>query len=155
LEIFEQELFPDLFSMHVEDRNLLDVNPFLDDPLTGTVGLFPEDFDDLQLDPSSIVHQVAESVLAVTTVEYRKSWLTQRIDFERLGWERGVRVLTKVIHFTEKLLHKVHQRKKVNRENCSFCTTQPDARLKFQVTTLIEKAASHEAELNLERSKLD
>jgi hypothetical protein len=60
-----------------------------------------------------------------------------------------------VVQFTEKLLHKAHQKKKQIREDCSFCTIQPEAHIKHRVTTLIEKSASKEAELNLGRAKLD
>ncbi len=85
---------------------------------------------------------------------FERSWLTTQVDFEKFGWDRGTRIVSKVIHFTEKLLHRVHQKKKTIREGCCFCTTQPEARLGWVTMRLIERSASHEAELNLGKAKL-
>jgi hypothetical protein len=148
VESFEQELFPDLFTAQVEDRELLLSNPYLDEPRANTARLFQDDAVRSPPVPKATVNAVLET-------KFQTAWLTQTIDFERLGWEKGVRVLTSVLSFAEALLHRVHQKRKTNRENCCFCTTVPQAMLKLRAQTLIEKTASKEAELNLGKAKLE
>jgi hypothetical protein len=143
-ESFELELFPDCFLSIVEDRELLVSNIYLNQPRPNSFRLFQNE----DKAPATSIHIVNSS-------EFRKCWLTQNVDFERLGWEKARRVVKMIYLFTETLLHRVHQRKKSNRDNCCMCTTLPETRLKLKVRDLLEKSASKEAELNLGRAKLE
>jgi hypothetical protein len=154
-EDYELELFPEVFSSMVEDRDLLLTNPYLDSPRPNSTRLFQGDPNCFfQSTPSSDVGPKQSTHVADTT-KFKKSWLTQRVDFERLGWEKATRVVKLVYQFTESILHRVHQRRKQNREECCLCTTVPDTRLKTRAMHLIETSASREAELNLGKNKLE
>jgi len=138
IESYEQELFPEIYHSMVDDRDLLlSIPEFESTPSTPDTP-----------PPSTTAH-------IATADDFKKSWLTSRVDFERLGWERGVKVTSFVLQFTEKLRHRVHQRKRVIRENCCFCTTQPEARLDQLTMRLIERSASREAETNIGKTKLN
>jgi hypothetical protein len=143
LESFEQELFPDVFTSLVEDRELLLSNPYLDGPRPNTARLFADPDDG----PIAMVH-------AAGGPKFKRSWLTQQIDFEHLGWQKANRVVKLVIQFSETLRHRIHQKAKQNRDECCMCTIVPDARLKAKAQDLVERAASREAELNIGRPKL-
>jgi hypothetical protein len=147
LESFEQELFPEVFASMVEDRELLLSNPYLDGPRPNSTRLFAG-VDNTE--PGL----VEASVHVAGSPKFKRSWLTQQVDFERLGWEKAKRVVKFVIQFTETLLHRIHQKTRRNRNGCTMCTTVPDARLKVKVSDLIERSASREAELNIGKPKL-
>ena len=135
IELYEQELFPEIYHAMVDDRDLLTSSD-----VTGP--------------PAGCTDSSAALSHHVIVDGFKRSWLTRQVDFERLGWERSLRVTTNVIAFIEKLRHKLHQRKKIIREGCSFCTTQPEARLEWLTMRFLEKSASREAETNLGKAKL-
>ena len=144
---YEFELFPEVYTSMVDDRNLLLSNPYLDEARPNTTHLFQ---GDQTADARSEL-----SAHSVLPADFKKSWLTQQVDFERLGWEKAKRVVKLVYQFTETVLHRIHQKKKQNREGCCLCTTLPDTRLKMKVLRLLESSASREAELNLGSNKLE
>jgi Pao retrotransposon peptidase/Integrase zinc binding domain len=168
VEGFEQELFPDCFTAMVEDRELLMSNPYLDQHRPNTTRLFEDETNCLLQGKTNCLLQGKTncplqdkgdgevlSAHVANSNEFTKSWLTQKVDFERLGWSKARKVVALVYRFTETLLHRIHQKKKVNREGCCMCTTLPDSVLNIRVSDLIEKSASKEAELNIGKSKLE
>ena len=74
------------------------------------------------------------------------STVTQLYDFRKLGWRLVVKKLSLLFRFAEKCRHAVHQRKKVNRTDCCFCTTDPSIGLERLALNSILLAASKEAE---------
>ncbi len=124
---FESELFPEVYSREnpEEDRLL-----FLDAegrPLSDLCwvpdlsGLDPRRSDqEMAHQPSgSGSHHVS------VTIPFKLSWLAGRIDFEDLGWQHARNRLKGALTYMWKLILRVHQRARFNKEGCCFCITSP------------------------------
>jgi hypothetical protein len=119
VDLFEKETFPDqiLITQEREDRDLL-------------VGKESDQ---------------GQSLHVVTAPTVKDVWLTRNINFVSLGWSKARRVLCRVISYIEKLRHLVHQKRKVNRDGCAFCCTEPNHILETLSDRAIFVAASQQA----------
>ena len=120
IETFERETFPDqiLYVQEREDREMLK--------------------DTVQVTDGKGVH-------IITGPHVRNVWLTKTVDFVGLGWDRALRKIIAILRFVERLKHRLHQRKRENREGCTGCMTDPEEGLLKMAYRVIFLAASEQA----------
>ena len=54
------------------------------------------------------------------------------VDIIRLGWDRAVRIMSRVIYFIQSVKHKMHTRASAQGDNCILCTGQLNIHLKLE-----------------------
>jgi hypothetical protein len=153
---FESELFPEVYSreypeedrllfLEVEDRPLADLCWVPD-----LAGLDPRKSDkEMASQPKQ-----SESQFVSIAIPFKLSWLAGRIDFEDLGWQRARNRLKGALTYMWKLIHRVHQRARFNKEGCCFCMTSPEVGIENATEKTLLRAASREGELNEGTKKL-